>query len=110
MAPVAQERAAVIVSNPPYISPREGGALPASVREWEPHLALFATDDGMAVIDSVASGAAEVLLPGGLLAMEVDARRAGRALASVIATGRFAGAEVVLDLAGRERFVVARRA
>ena len=109
LAPVQGERAEVIVSNPPYISPSEAAALPASVRDWEPHEALFAGDEGMAVIDAIARDAARVMVAGGLLALEVDERRAGRALASVLATGRFAAAEVVRDLSGRDRFVLARR-
>ena len=109
LSPVHGERAEVVVSNPPYISPIEAAALPASVRDWEPHAALFAGDDGMAVIDSIARDAALVLVAGGLLALEIDERRAGRAQGSVMRTGCYAAAELVQDLSGRERFVVARR-
>ncbi|MBX3175200.1 MAG: peptide chain release factor N(5)-glutamine methyltransferase [Gemmatimonadaceae bacterium] len=109
LAPVAGERVEVVVSNPPYISPAEARELPALVHDWEPHLALFADDDGMAAIRALVPEAAAVLLPGGLLALEVDARRADLAVAAVAADPRFTEVEHRLDLTGRPRFVVARR-
>jgi len=47
--------------------------------------------------------------PGGLLALEVDARRASMAAELVATDGAYEMVKVVLDLTGRERFVVARR-
>ena len=71
--------ARAIVSNPPYISPTEEGDLPAGVRDWEPPLALFSDDDGMAAIRGIVRGAAPLLEPDGLLVVEIDSRRAGLA-------------------------------
>lgn len=98
-----------VVSNPPYIALAEAAELPRLVRDWEPALALFAEDEGMAVIRALVPEAAEVLVPGGLLAMEIDARRADLAASAVVADGRFHDVETRLDLTGRPRFVVARR-
>ena len=99
----------VVASNPPYISPEEMPALPALVREWEPSMALVAADDGMALIRALVPQAAAVLVAGGWLVMEVDARRADLAAAAVRDDGRFAAVEVRADLTGRPRFVVGRR-
>lgn len=109
LAPIAGRKVEVVVSNPPYISPAEARELPALVHDWEPHLALFAEDDGMAAIRALVPQAAEVLVAGGLLALEVDARRADRAAEIVAADGRFTEVEQRLDLTGRPRMVVARR-
>lgn len=109
LAPIAGRKVEVVVSNPPYISPAEARELPALVHDWEPHLALFAEDDGMAAIRALVPQAAEVLVVGGLLALEVDARRADRAAEIVTADGRFTEVEQRLDLTGRPRMVVARR-
>lgn len=109
LAPLAGRRVEVVASNPPYISLTEARELPHSVHDWEPHLALFADDDGMAVIRALVPQAAEVLTPGGLLALEVDSRRAELAAATVAADIRFTDVEIRLDLTGRPRFVVARR-
>jgi release factor glutamine methyltransferase len=102
-------RARVVVSNPPYVAFHEAESLPPGVRDWEPALALFAAADGMAVIAALVREAAPVLEPGGLLAMEVDARRASTAAELVASDGRYDGVTVRLDLAGRERFVLATR-
>ncbi len=108
-APLAGERLAAVVANPPYIAPAEASELPGLVRNWEPPFALFAASEGMAAIEALAAGAAGVLVPHGLLALEVDARRAGAAAALVERTGAFQQVAVHNDLTGRERFVVARR-
>jgi release factor glutamine methyltransferase len=110
LAPVAGERARVVVSNPPYIAFGEAAALPAGVRDWEPAVALFAADNGMAAIAAIAREAPGVLEPGGLLALEVDARRASLAAELCMTDPRYDDVRVRLDLAGRERFVLARRA
>ncbi|MBX3133423.1 MAG: peptide chain release factor N(5)-glutamine methyltransferase [Gemmatimonadaceae bacterium] len=107
--PVQGQTVEAVVSNPPYISRAEAADLPANVRDWEPHLALFADDDGMAVINELIRQAGDILLPGGLLAMEVDSRRCDLAVEAVRADARFTDVEHRLDLTGRPRFVLARR-
>jgi len=109
LAPVAGERARVLVSNPPYIAFDEAPALPESVRDWEPPFALYSASGGMAITASIIRGAPDVLEPGGLLVMELDARRASLAAELALASGRYRDVAVRLDLAGRERFLIARR-
>jgi len=109
LKPVSETLFDTVVSNPPYISMSERAELPALVREWEPSMALFSGDGGMWAIRALVPQAAEVLVTGGLLAMEVDARRTDLAVAAVRDDGRFTDIETRLDLTGRPRFVVARR-
>ena len=109
LTPLTGQIVEAVVSNPPYISHSEMAELPSNVRDWEPHLALFADDNGMAAITALVPQAAAVLQAGGLLAMEVDSRRNDLAVAAVVADGRFTDVEPRLDLTGRPRFVVARR-
>jgi len=109
LSPLEGQIVEAIVSNPPYISPTEHDDLPKTVRDWEPHLALFADDNGMAVIKGLIHQAGAQLQSGGLLAMEVDSRRNDLAVAAVLADGRFTDVEPRLDLTGRPRFVLARR-
>ena len=108
VAPVAGERASVLVANPPYIASQECVDLPRSVRDWEPPLALFSGADGMTVTRSIIAGAPSVLAPSGVLALEVDCRRAGLVAQTIQETGSFTDITVRLDLSGRERFVLAR--
>ena len=109
LAPVAGERAEVIASNPPYISFDEAMALPESVRDWEPPFALYSASNGMAITASLIREAPDVLVPGGLLVVELDSRRASLAAELALASGKYRDVAVRLDLAGRERFLIARR-
>jgi release factor glutamine methyltransferase len=109
LEPLAGQPVRAIVSNPPYISRAEEGDLPPGVRDWEPSLALFSDDDGMAAIRAIVRGAADALEPGGLLALEVDSRRAGLARECAETDSRLRDVEIRTDLTGRERFLVARR-
>lgn len=109
LEPVHDVCARVVVSNPPYIALGEASELPASVRDWEPPVALFGGRDGMQVTAGLVRQAAAVIEPGGLLALEVDARRASLVADLVGRDARFGEVGVRLDMFGRERFVVARR-
>ncbi len=107
--PLLHLRARAIVSNPPYIAFGEAGALPASVRDWEPPAALFAGHDGLAATTALVRQAIDVLEPGGVLAMEVDSQRAPLVAELVAHDPRYDHVRVERDLTGRERFVLARR-
>ena len=98
-----------VISNPPYISWDERETLPSSVRDWEPSVALFSGADGMATTARLVRDAGAALEDGGLLALEVDVRRASLVAELVATHGAYEQVQVVLDLTGRERFVVARR-
>jgi release factor glutamine methyltransferase len=52
----------------------------------------------------------EILDSGGMLALEVDSRRASLVAEMVMAHGSYIEVGVALDLTGRERFVFASRA
>ena len=72
--------------------------LPAEVRDWEPPLALFSGEDGMAAINGIVRGAASLLEPGGLLALEIDSRRAGTRASVRETDSRFRDVEIRTDL------------
>jgi release factor glutamine methyltransferase len=108
LAPFEGERARIVVSNPPYIAGFEAPELPANVRSWEPAVALFGGADGMSVIRNLIRHARHVLEPNGWLVMEVDARRASWVVEAISMYDSYADIGVRLDLAGRERFVIAR--
>ena len=108
LAPVTGERARLIVSNPPYIAHAEADQLAPGVRDWEPAVALFAAEDGMARYHALLDGALAVLEPGGWLVCELDARRAQRTAELARAEG-FASVGVMCDLSGRDRILVAQR-
>jgi release factor glutamine methyltransferase len=61
----------LIVSNPPYVPDTEREGLQREVRDWEPHVALFAGATGFELYDRLVAHAPRVLRPGGWLIMEL---------------------------------------
>ncbi|MCX5923278.1 MAG: peptide chain release factor N(5)-glutamine methyltransferase [Candidatus Dependentiae bacterium] len=53
----------LIVSNPPYIDPSMIHSLSKQVKDWEDHAALFADNQGMAIIDKILQQADDFLKP-----------------------------------------------
>lgn len=106
LAPLAGERYRAIVANPPYLTEAEYQGLDPAVRLFEPRDALVSGTDGLAATRALVAGARSLLEPGGLLALEVDERRAGRVarLARELAWSRVT---VHDDLFGRPRYVLA---
>lgn len=107
LAPLHDVSARVIVSNPPYIAYEEATALPASVRDWEPPLALFAPNGGLARYEVLVAGARRVLEPGGWLVLELDSQRAVPVVIMAQAAG-YEQVQVTQDFAGRDRVLLAR--
>jgi release factor glutamine methyltransferase len=70
------ERFRAIVSNPPYLTAAEYEALDGSVRDFEPRAALIGGVAGLDATRALFAGAGTLLEPGGLLALEIDERRA----------------------------------
>lgn len=106
--PVAGERFDVIVSNPPYIAEPEYAALDPSVRDFEPRLALVSGPDGLAHTRAILQRAGDHLMPGGLLALEVDSRRAEQSADIARACG-FGDVRVEADVFDRPRCLLARK-
>jgi release factor glutamine methyltransferase len=109
LEPLRTETLDALVSNPPYIAEDEMAALPDEVRDWEPRGALASGPDGLSATTEIIANAPAVLRRGGLLALEVDCRRAERTADILKADNRYEKIEIVADLTGRPRFVAARR-
>lgn len=109
LSPILGRRMDAVVANPPYIAHTEARELPAEVRNWEPPTALFSGEGGLRDTARLIRQAPDVLRPGGILAVEVDARRAGQVAALARAEARFRDVIVRPDLTGRERILLATR-
>jgi release factor glutamine methyltransferase len=106
LSPDLRGRVDVIVSNPPYIPSADLQDLPTEVLGFEPHLALDGGPDGLDVARRIWAQAQAWLKPGGVLLMELDA---GCVSAAAERLGDdYIGVEVLKDLTGRDRIVVAR--
>ena len=104
-----ETRFAVIASNPPYVSEAEYAALAPEVKDHEPRSALVAGRTGIEVIQRLIPQAADRLLPGGWLILEVSPMIAARISDLFAAAGRFEPAIITKDLAGQARVIKARR-
>ncbi|MGU3434849.1 peptide chain release factor N(5)-glutamine methyltransferase [Actinomycetes bacterium M1A6_2h] len=98
----------LVVANPPYIP--EGAVLEAEVADHDPHIALFAGSDGLSVIKPMVANVARWLRVGGGVGVEHDDSNGGGVVQTFTERRVFADVAEHLDLAGRPRFVVARRA
>ena len=97
----------LVVANPPYVP--DGALLEPEVSQHDPHHAVFGGPDGMALIVPVVAHAGRWLRPGGLFAVEHDDTTAAQTVELVSRTGLFDDVVARQDLAGRPRFVTARR-
>lgn len=61
LAQSVSEKVDVVISNPPYISAEEINVMDASVIDYEPHLALFAKEGGLAIYKRLARELPSVL-------------------------------------------------
>ena len=102
------ERFDVIVSNPPYVAEGEREGLQPEVGGHEPATALFAGPDGLEVLRGIVEGAETRLVGGGLLAVELGPGQAAT-VAAWLVRPPFGAPEIVQDLSGRERVVLAAR-
>lgn len=98
-------RVDLVVSNPPYVA--DGADVASEVADWEPGTALFSGPDGLDDLRHIVGGAPGWLVDTGVLVCELSPEQAGAAAA--LASDRFVEVDLVEDLTGRTRVLVARR-
>ena len=96
----------LIVSNPPYVPLTQREGLQREVRDFEPHVALFAGKTGFELYDRIVADAPRVLKPGGWLIMELGFTSLDHVQALLAGWDVL---RVVPDLAGIPRVIAARR-
>ena len=94
----------VVVSNPPYIFSNVWKNLDASVKEFEPQLALDGGEDGLDLIRPLVEQAARVLKPGGGLFLEIGYDQ-GQAVFQCLEKAGFENIQIIQDYAGLDRIV-----
>ena len=96
----------LVVSNPPYVALADAPGLQREVRDYEPHVALFAGETGLEIYARLVQEAERVLRPGGALVMELGfkASEAVRAMLGPL----WQDVQILPDLAGIPRVLIAR--
>jgi release factor glutamine methyltransferase len=96
----------VIVSNPPYVPATDLTALQREVRDYEPHVALFAGDTGLEIYQRLIADAQRVLRNGGHLILELGFKLADP-VRGMLDQG-WSDVRLIPDLAGIPRVLVAQ--
>lgn len=97
----------LIVSNPPYITEQEMGELPDSVKNYEPHIALYGGNDGLDFYRKISHNFSKALKPGGLLCFEFGMGQ-GDDVCRILEENGYTVLERTKDYNERERAVIAR--
>ncbi len=97
----------LIVSNPPYVTGEEMEELPDSVRDFEPHMALFGGEDGLDFYRAIAKNYRSALKPGGFLCFEFGMGQ-GDAVCAILEANGYTILERTRDYNDRERAVLAQ--
>ena len=95
------EKYDILVSNPPYIAYDE--EIMDIVKNNEPHLALYAPDNGLYFYDEILKNASNYLKPKALIAFEIGEKQ-GEALKELSLKYLGVEAKIEKDLQGRDRF------
>jgi release factor glutamine methyltransferase len=98
----------VLLANPPYVPELIRAELSVEVGH-DPAEAVYAGQDGLALMTGLLMTAARLLRPGGLLVIEHDASHGESVPALLSAAGDWSEVTDHADLAGRPRFVRALR-
>jgi release factor glutamine methyltransferase len=99
----------LVVANPPYLPEIERDQVDPEVRDHDPDAALWGGPDGLDGPRMIEAAARRLLRDGGLVAVE-HADHHGSSVADMFrASGGWSHIVVRQDLAGRDRFVTARR-
>jgi release factor glutamine methyltransferase len=99
----------LIVSNPPYVPLRDAATLPADVRDYEPGVARFSGQDGLATIRALVAQAADHVRPGGWLIFELGQGQDADVTALVDAAGIWTLLRLRRDLQDIPRTAVLQR-
>lgn len=97
----------MIVSNPPYVTAGEMEELPPSVKNYEPHMALYGGPDGLDFYRSITERYRSILKPGGFLCYEFGMGQ-GDAVCAILEENGFTVLERTRDYNDRERAVLAQ--
>jgi release factor glutamine methyltransferase len=103
-----EEFADFILSNPPYVSEEEMPSLQREVRDWEPHLALTDSNDGLSLYRRLLKDAPPYLKRGGHLICEMGYRQSER-ISAMVNQQVWGDLRLLDDLQGIPRTIVLRK-
>jgi release factor glutamine methyltransferase len=99
----------LILANPPYICSGQIADLDRSVKDYEPVTALDGGPDGLALHRRIWAGAAQRLVEGGAVLLEIAFDQAEAARVALAEFASLADGRIMKDYAGRDRVIAAGR-
>lgn len=95
----------VIVSNPPYVTEADKSQMKENVLKYEPHEALFVTDnDPLLFYMAILYFAGELLIPGGRIYLEIN-EKFGQEVLQTLKKNGYQLVKIHQDIHGKDRFV-----
>ena len=105
LAPIANEKWDIILSNPPYIGNEEAESMSDTVLDYEPHLALFAEENGLQLYRKMAEQLPKMMNIPSFIGFEIGYAQ-GPAVQRMLQTAfPEAQVEIVKDINQKNRFV-----
>lgn len=97
----------IIVSNPPYIAETERKELSDTVKNFDPALALFADENGLAAYKKIIIQAKDMFKPNGILAFEIGHTQGKAIKQLIIQIFPQATVDIIQDINEKDRIVFA---
>ncbi|SES03203.1 peptide chain release factor N(5)-glutamine methyltransferase [Psychrobacillus sp. OK032] len=105
LAPIANEKWDIVLSNPPYIGNEEATDMSDTVLDYEPHLALFAEENGLQLYRKMAEHLPQLMNTPSFIGFEIGYAQ-GPAVQKMLQTAfPEAQVEIVKDINQKNRFV-----
>ena len=99
----------IIVSNPPYIPQKEINSLETEVKDFDPHLALFASDElGIYFYEKIIEKAADYLKDNGFILFETGINQCSL-VKDILKSSNFKNIKIIEDLNKIERIITAQK-
>lgn len=105
--PLESARYNWVVSNPPYVMTNAHDTLSPDVRDYEPHIALFAGEDGLSIIRTLVAEAPNYLHPDGKLIFEIGDTQKAPVKALLENQPEYKKFRFIKDYSGKDRVVLA---
>ena len=93
----------LLISNPPYVPGADSANMQTEVRDWEPHVALFAGDTGFEIYRRLIAQAEVIIKPSGRMYLELGYRSLAGVLE--ILAAHWTDFQLISDLAGWPRVI-----
>ena len=103
--PIKKEKFDIVISNPPYIGVDEKKYMDDSVLNYEPELALFAENEGLAVYQRLAKELPSILKPNGQIYLEIGFKQGSAVKALFLEAFPTADVTIEKDMSGQDRLL-----